>query len=143
MRNIFTFIFFTFFIFSCAGQSFKGIRVDYLKGLTLEIDGAGEIFTYDTVSLDESHYLMNSNLSFGAMIINGRLIQLKLVSEKKLLHSKYIDVFKGGAYKIIITTNRKLIDGGKFTSEGVMEIIMGKLKRRIKIRTAGFDPRYK
>ena len=140
MRNIFILMFFIFFTSLCSGQVLKKIRLDYLHGLTMEIDGAGEFFTYDSVPLDMTHLLMNTNLSYGAMIINSKLIQFKLISKRQMPNAKRIDVFKGGMYKLIITSERKVIEHQKFISEGIMEIIAGNLKRIIKIRSEGTDP---
>ena len=103
---------------------------------TLDV-ACGEQYTYDTCKLTDEKYIFIADASDQAMIkINGKNIALKKEENEseQLGEESFRDVYKGGAYTVILTVKQTgNYDTGSYYT-GTLQISGNNVKETLKVR---------
>lgn len=116
-------------------QNSEIVKPDFINHIPQDIEGCTGLYTFDTTNLKKKAYIIETDLRQTAFIkINGKLIKLKLLSNKNLPGENYKSSYTGEGYTVILITKTvKQIDVEKSLDSGTLEINKGKEKIKIKV----------
>lgn len=131
------------FLLSCKKESsdlklktVDKIDLEYITKIPHEIDGCSELISYDSIPLS-TKYIFLSNLSdLGIIKLDGKIIYLKkdTIMSKMLSEIKYIDVYNGEGYKVILKTEELDSVDEFFEVKGTLEIEKNDKRLNVKIK---------